>query len=57
LRASYSEAFVAPTNGPALQHAFGVSHSFDTTFFDPVLGATVTRPAGSITVTSAAIRS
>jgi len=57
LRASYSEAFVAPTMDQLFSTRSVFPNSFDTTFFDPVLGATVTRPAGSIRSPRAAIRS
>ena len=51
-RASYSDAFVSPTMSQLFAARTVLPLSSPVTFFDPVFGATVVRPAGSITVTS-----
>lgn len=52
LRASYSDAFVAPTMTQLFNTRTIIPNSSITTFYDPVLGTTVSRPINSITSTS-----
>lgn len=52
LRASYSDAFVSPTMNDLFRTRTILPNASPTTFFDPVLGTTVTRPVGSVTITS-----
>ncbi len=51
-RASYSGAFVSPTMNQFFAARTVLPLSSTVTFFDPVLGVTVNRPPGSVTVTS-----
>lgn len=51
-RASYSDAFVSPTMNQLFAARTVLPLTSPVTFFDPVFGATVIRPAGSVTVTS-----
>lgn len=50
-RASYGEAFVAPSMSQLFNTRTILPNSNVLTFLDPVLGAQVTRPIGSVTIT------
>ncbi len=51
-RASYSGTFVSPTMSQFFSARTTIPNASPTSFFDPVLNAAVTRPAGSVTITS-----
>jgi len=51
-RASYSETFVSPTMDQFFSARSTILNANAATFFDPVFNATVSRPAGTVTVTS-----
>lgn len=52
LRASYSDAFVSPTMGQFFNPRNSLPNSSSSTFFDPQAGTTVTRPPGTVMVTT-----